>query len=413
MIKTKNFIITLLSSLVFFITFFNIDKFKDGDIIKYNKVYNFFYAEKEIRESYFATHNTSDIWGNQSNSDRDYYSKYLTSKEYLHFFLIYLFSFILDYEIFLSLINFLFAFTFLQVLHAYNVNLFISSLLIFTNYYVLILYFSMERLKIGIIILLILFSYAIKNKKNFKKLIFLGLITSCLAHLQMAIVFVSHYFEKILSEIHNFLFNFKIRFTFFFSLFAGLIFILISYQQIIYKLQYNININFNFLTLFSTFIKIFIFYILTILYSDKKYHIYITSFYTSIFLVSLLIGGDRLIIVLFFFFLIFSLKHNRGLNFGVLLVSTYFLFKSYTALYSFDYCYSLNFSVSECRTMYNNPYGRIVLNHPNIFSQTPIRPSDQYYKQKFHEQFTFFLSHNRSSSEDLNQHFEILEEYNQ
>ena len=62
------------------------------------------------------------------------------------------------------------------------------------------------------------------------------------AHLQMAIVFVSHYFEKILSEIHNFLINFKIRLLFFFFI-CWINFYLISYQQIIYKLQYNININ--------------------------------------------------------------------------------------------------------------------------------------------------------------------------
>ena len=47
MIKTKNFIITLLSSLVFLLLF-NIDKFKDGDIIKYNKVYNFFMLKKKL-----------------------------------------------------------------------------------------------------------------------------------------------------------------------------------------------------------------------------------------------------------------------------------------------------------------------------------------------------------------------------
>ena len=413
MIKTNNFIIIFFSSIIFFITYFSIDKFKDGDIVKYKKVYDFFYAEKEIRENYFTIHNDTDIWGSNTNSKREYYSKFLTSKEYIHFIVIYLFSLFLNYEFFLSSINFLFVFILLKILNSYNVNFFISLLLVFTNFYILNLYFSIERLKVGLIILLFFLYLSLKYKNKYNKLISIGLITACLAHLQMVIVLVTHYSQKIIIEFYNIFFKHKVSTIFFSSIFISLILFILLQEQMLYKLKSISVTNLSFLSIFSNTIKISIFYILSLFYSEKKYHKYITSFYFFIFLISFIIGGNRLIIVCFFFFLIFGLKNNRGLNFGVLLVSIYFLFKSYSTVYSYVYCNSLNFSVSECRVLYNDPYTRLILNYPNIWTFSQIHPSDPYYKHKFHSKFNQFVLRAKKTPEGIEQIIEFLAKANE
>ena len=74
-------------------------------------------------------------------------------------------------------------------------------------------------------------------------------------------------------------------------------------------------------------LRIFIFFLMTLIYSRKKREI--VFLYFPLFIAIFLIGGDRLNMFGYFIFLYYALQVNRGVNFGVIATSIYYLFKTY------------------------------------------------------------------------------------
>ena len=66
---------------------------------------------------------------------------------------------------------------------------------------------------------------------------------------------------------------------------------------------------------------------MTLIYSRKKREI--VFLYFPLFIAIFLIGGDRLNMFGYFIFLYYALQVNRGVNFGVIATSIYYLFKTY------------------------------------------------------------------------------------
>jgi len=378
MIRLQNIGFIIISLIIFFITFHASNELLDGDITKYKKVYNFFASENDKQQEFFQIENTEDIWGNTTESLRDYYSKYLTSKEFIHYALIYFSSQFISYELYLSLLNFLFVFLILKIFSRYGVNFYISILLLFTNYYFIQFYFSLERLKIGIIIFLFFLYLSIVNKNKALIYISSGFILSAFAHLQMILIFLSTISFWVFREVFQFIFHKKLNiFLLLISIFTILFFITF-FSQIYHKILAVRNsvdiINFNIYLI--VFVKFFIFYVLTIFYSKKNNLFFISSFFLVLYLFSIIIGGNRLVIVAFFFFLIFALKANRGFNLGIIATSFYFLVKSYYSFYSYYYCHSLNYTHTECIYMQQNEYTQMILEYPELRDRIFINPEN-------------------------------------
>ena len=375
MIKNNTFFALFISATISLLTFISIQNLYDGDITKYKRVYNFFQLDKESQNVFFNKGHAKDVWGTKTKTLRQYYSKYLTSTEYLHYFAYYVFSIFVSYEIYLCIINFLFVFLLFKFLASYNVNFFIILTLIFTNYYLIQFYLSLERLKIAFICLLFFSLFAINSKKH-KSFYISGLLFASLAHIQMILIFIASLSFLIFREIFKFFTSFKI------NIYLLLFFISITFFLFLYLPQITHKINsiwanhsLSLSAYASALIKFIILYILTLFYSKKESYLFITSFFVSMFVFSLLIGSNRLIIICFFFFLIFGLKQNGGLNFGVILLCIYFSIKSYGLFYSIYYCNSLNYEKDACQVMYKDPYTRLYLENPNLWHNEVISPS--------------------------------------
>ena len=122
--------------------------------------------------------------GIQDRSITDAYSFYgntVGAQEPVYFLIIYLFNTIIDKMILMSLINSLMFYFISKYLAKINVHPFIIFSLLF-NYYILVLFFSAERLKIAILFTVLYMYY---NKKNIAKLFF---ILAALSHLQAIIL---------------------------------------------------------------------------------------------------------------------------------------------------------------------------------------------------------------------------------
>ena len=86
MVKNNTFFALFISAVISLLTYISIQNLYDGDITKYKKVYNFFQLDKESQNDFFNKGHGKDVWGTKTKTLRQYYSKYLTSTEYLHYF---------------------------------------------------------------------------------------------------------------------------------------------------------------------------------------------------------------------------------------------------------------------------------------------------------------------------------------
>ena len=93
-----------------------------------------------------------------------YYNSALDSLEFVHFFLSWLASRFLDKDLFVAIANALLAWVAFGVFQKWKASVFIAVLLVLTNYYLIAMYFSAERLKFGFIFLGLSFLYIEKMK---------------------------------------------------------------------------------------------------------------------------------------------------------------------------------------------------------------------------------------------------------
>jgi hypothetical protein len=246
-----------------------------------------------------------------------YYSINLSSLEIIHFILIYLANIIgISKIIFVSLLNAILSFVILNYLTRKNVYIFISILLVLSNFYILMLYFSAERLKVGMILFIISITY-IKKEKIF---IFISFLT-VLAHAQFLLIYLSIITPKILSKVKRLILYQKTTLIFFITIIIGLILFFILEKHLLNKLNAYSSIN-----SISDLFKIIIFAMPSIYYSKNKKDTIIIFMILTAFI--MIIGGERLNIFTYMIFLYYALQHNRGLNIPIFLTSIYFLYKS-------------------------------------------------------------------------------------
>jgi hypothetical protein len=88
-----------------------------------------------------------------------HYNVSLSSYEYVHYSLIWVFSRFLEKDVFIALSNSILAYLLLINLAKLRVFYLISVILVLSNFYLFVLYFAAERLKYGMIFFLLSFYY--------------------------------------------------------------------------------------------------------------------------------------------------------------------------------------------------------------------------------------------------------------
>ena len=296
--KKKNIINFVFSLITLFLCLYITPFYTEGDQLHYNTFYDGI-TDFDIYNGYI------------------YYANVLGAQEPLYYLLIYFSSnFGLEKGILMTIINVLFAYLLINFLQKLKVNILVAFSFLF-NYYFLVLLFSVERLKVALIVLLL----SLLVTSRFWKIL-LSLF-SFLFHFQVILLLVSVVYDIIQSYLIKIKFFLNrwllililiIFFAVFFMLFRDEIFL----KYYAYAAKEDI----------LNIVKPGVFLILTLLIGKGK-KLKILMQFSPLIIASMLIGADRIVIFCYFVFLAYALKFKNGFNILVFVTSLYFVIRGY------------------------------------------------------------------------------------
>ena len=246
-----------------------------------------------------------------------FYNKSLTSFEVVLFVIAWLSSRVVEKDIVMAMANGCLAYFALLLLKKWRVYFLIGLVVVLTNYYFLVFYFSAERLKFGIIFLLLSLIYIDRAK-----FLYLSSILAVFSHVQF-ILFYSGFL------IYFFLKNIK-RVLISGSITRNLLLVTVTFLITVFFIRDQLMSKFIAyfeLRSVSELLKTAVFFGFSLWYSRKRIETVIV--FVLLLTVVFLVGGDRVNFVAYFVFLFYALRINRGINVGVLTTSAYFMWASY------------------------------------------------------------------------------------
>ena len=252
-----------------------------------------------------------------------FYRNTLGSKEPVYFIITFLAHDLVSKEVLMSLSNSFLAYFISRLILNANINILVWFMVV-TNYYLWVLYLPAERLKFGLMFILAAILYS--RRRYFFYLL------SVMSHIQSFIsiyillsfkvkYYISHFLRK---PVHSTL-SFLLMLTFIFSL------LYIMKDQLVMKFEAYYNKEFD----FYGALKVVLFMFLSVLsfrnYIDKLSLAYL---FLPLVILSLLLGGDRIVMFAAVTFIGMSVYYKKGNCFSFYLVSIYFLAKSIEFFYN-------------------------------------------------------------------------------
>lgn len=247
-----------------------------------------------------------------------FYTFNLSSKEFIHFFLSWGASNLeIKKDLFIAFSNTILAYGVIMLLRKWKVSFFVIALLLLTNFYFFVLYFAAERLKFGFIF----FIFSLLYVRFFH---FFALL-SVTSHIQLLIFYISILFqwlsEQIIIIVSRGIIKKSLKIIVILILLIGL-FVILGEHILKKFLAYShgtIDV--------SGLLKSSIFFVLSLIYSKNKREV--IFLFIPLVVGIILIGGDRINMMGYFVFLYYALPVKNGINFGILITSTYFIFASF------------------------------------------------------------------------------------
>ena len=203
-----------------------------------------------------------------------------------------------------------------------DVSYLIIIITIFSNFYILVLYFAAERLKFGFLFLTISLIY---NKNIFKNIVYI--ILAIASHTQIIIFVFAKVFStiviKILIFFKNFKFKGKLKNILLLTIFVSPLFYL--YDHILSKfITYSGNASNN--GFLQNIWQTIIFSVIGIFYAKNKYEA--TLMFLFILICSSILGPERITMMSYFLFFYYALMYNKGMNIAIYITTFYFSIKS-------------------------------------------------------------------------------------
>lgn len=188
--------------------------------------------------------------------------------------------------------------------------------LISINFYLLVLFFSAERLKLAFIFFVLYLTYL----SSFRVLFLVG---SIFTHVQLVVFLIS---KAILDSISSLkiLANLKLNrkvVSVLFMAFLGVSLLVLLQEHLMGKMEYYISHS-SVLGLF----KVLLFMLMSLYYAWPK-RLEIFALFIPILVFTAFFGGERFAILGYFVFMFYGLQVSRGLNLGVIATSSYFAVK--------------------------------------------------------------------------------------
>lgn len=247
-----------------------------------------------------------------------FYTGTIDSLEFVHFFLSWLASPYLEKDLFIAISNSLLAWVSLALFQRWKASLYVATFLTLTNYYLIAMYFSAERLKFGFIFAGLSFLY-IDKLRSFYVFSFLALIS----HAQTLIIYFSIFFKFLCAQIFRVVITKRISSAF---LVLALL-LLIPVGLVSGQLVSKFNSYYNGFRGVEELVRVFVFFTLSVWYAKNKVEAVLV--FIPLIVIVFLVGGDRVNMMAYFVFLYYALPVNRGLNVGVLLTGLYFAYGTF------------------------------------------------------------------------------------
>lgn len=294
--KKNNILSLLFATYSFLLSYFIFPFYTDGDQVFYR--------------GFYESIQTYDFYDGFL-----FYTSALGSKEPAYYVLIYFLSGFFAKDVLMSLLNAVFGLLLSRALLRKNVSI-IVVLLLFFNFYLLVIFFPAERLKLGLLLYLMALNF-----EKFPRNILFGF--SIISHIQVGILIMAN---MLASYANNFTSIFKGRVN------RGALLNLtavLPLAVLLFLLRDHIISKFGFYSksnsgIFDLFKPIF-FVIITLIYARNK-KLEALAMHALLLVAVIFLGPERIVIFSYFIFMFYAVQVNRGLNIGVLLVSGYFFF---------------------------------------------------------------------------------------
>lgn len=229
----------------------------------------------------------------------------------------FIFAGIIDKDILISLLNGLLGFYLAKWMIRKKVSLLVISLTL-SNYYLLVLFFAAERLKLSLLFILIAENYRVTSMVWY--------LAAMLSHVSSALLLLIKYSNTVLGNFYRILLTGAVTKKNVLLFCLGTMIIasitIILYEHILSKLEFSgVGDKFSIVAV----IKIMVFVAFSIIYSKKRLEPLIASI--PLFLFGAMLGPERITMFAFLMFMYYGLQHRRGVNVGVIVASVYFMLK--------------------------------------------------------------------------------------
>lgn len=269
-----------------------------------------------------------------------HYGSVLGSKEPVYFLLVYFSSVFAEKDILMASLNGVLGYFLARLLIKKNVSAWVLCALSL-NFYLLVLFFSAERLKLSVVFYLLALNFS-----GFYRYCFFGV--SVTAHVQTVILLFGRIFSSFLDGCWRLLHG-KIKYHFLLSFAGFLAVLLIGFflrDHIVAKYEAYSNYGGagdHYAGGAMSLLKPAVFLIFSLYYAEgKKFEV--LAMHAPIMAAAFFVGDERVVIFSYFIFMSYALAVNRGLNLGVFISSFYFFMKGVLFLDSV-YSYGDGFSV--------------------------------------------------------------------
>lgn len=257
------------------------------------------------------------------------YRSIIFSYEPIHFFVSWVLS-NLGFEkvVSMAVLNALLAYLFARFLRTKTRSFPIILLIVISNHYMYAAFFTLEKLKVSLIFLLLFL--------NFRKGIF-GVVAG-VAHLQVTILFLIYFAAKKVSEFkligRNLVVNaaFIFRGAFATALLLGFGLFFREYAGLKADWYLNLDSVGNVMSIAPAFVV----FLATILSTDQKIGL-VVFFFSFLFFLIFMIGGDRVNMFAIFAFIYFSKYRGQSTLRGIVFLLSIICFSGYFGLKSYSY----------------------------------------------------------------------------
>lgn len=245
-----------------------------------------------------------------------YYKSMLGTEEPGYFLLTFALSGVVEKDLLMSLLNGCLVFFVVLWCCRINVSLFVLALLPF-NFYILVLFFSAERLKLSLLFLVMaLICTGVAR--------YFLLLCGFFSHVQTLLLAGGKLFSSFVTLSTPLLRGKVGRGMFVVLVGFGFVCILayLMRDHLVAKFIYYYQSSGGVINI----VKPLIFILATLFYAPRR-TVESLSMHFPVLLAALLVGGDRVVIFSYLIFMYYALQVGRGFNFGVLLFAVYFFVK--------------------------------------------------------------------------------------